>query len=395
MDEDRITAELAVTAAVVRREFLQLAVLVVAAGLLFLGTRTFATTNRALRRTDAAEWFARGERQLSDGAAETASAAFRRAVALDPAAPCYHLALARALAQAGRDADARSVLLSLRQVDPESANTNLELARLEARAARAADAVRYYQTTLAALWPEADSAQRRAVRLELVEFLLRQQQRSRALAELLVLNADAPAGPAASIRMGRLFLEAGDARRAAARFAEVLATAPRDAAALAGAGDAAFELRDYAQALRFYDAGGPSAAVAERRSIASLVLTRAPLAPRLGTAARLQRLTQDARDTGDALDACTSSLSEDHPQRSAVLSARDAVAATLTDMTDSRARPATRHTDSRRAGALDDLEDALVVQLGSLRSARAAGCPDSPFAQALERIGQMHGLVTP
>lgn len=165
----------------VQREFAQLTLLCITAVALFVVTRAFATSNRQLRAHDAAMWFNTAQQQLASGAIERAMDDLRQAVVLHPAQASYRLAFADALAQARRDRDAQAVLTALRATNPEDAAVNLRLARLEARTGAVDPSVRYYETALAALWPEADSAQRRAVRIELVEFLLSQRRQGRAL----------------------------------------------------------------------------------------------------------------------------------------------------------------------------------------------------------------------
>jgi tetratricopeptide (TPR) repeat protein len=68
--------------AFLHREILQLAVLIVAAVLLFFGTRAVAASNRRMRLRDAAEWSERGERALAAARLDEGLYDFRRAAAL-------------------------------------------------------------------------------------------------------------------------------------------------------------------------------------------------------------------------------------------------------------------------------------------------------------------------
>ncbi|HXW05793.1 MAG TPA: tetratricopeptide repeat protein, partial [Vicinamibacterales bacterium] len=268
---------------VVHRETVQLAVLVVIAGVAFALTQTVAQSNRELRLRDAGRWYDRAARELQAGRPAGATAALRRAVATNPENHQYQLELARALADSGQDAQALQVLLRLRDRHPEDADVNLELARLESRAGDQAAAVRYYEHTLAALWSDSVLDSRQRVRMELVEFLLRHRQRGRALAELLVLSPTLPDDANTRTKTGRLFLEAGDPRRALEQFLAALGADPGDGAALAGAGEAAFEQGNYARAREYFArVPEPDDRIVALRTIADLVLARDPLAPRLG-----------------------------------------------------------------------------------------------------------------
>lgn len=370
----------------VRREFAQLAVLCVAASVLFLLTRELAQANHASRQIDAATWYDRGMRDLSAGLSAPAVDSFRHAVALDESRADYHLALADALLRANRDGDAQTVLVGLRRTAPESADVNVRLARLSVRSGQRDEAIRYYEMALAALWPEAASAQRRAIRLELTEYMLRENLRSRALAALLILTADVPVAAPDRLRLGQLFLAAGDPRRAAERFSETLARTPDDPQALAGAGAAAFALRDYARARRFFDAlPADTPGVDRPRQIVQLVLERDPLAPRLGPLARARRLRLSADDVIEELDACGARLTSDSPPETLV-----GARAALIPLSSQAPRGRTA------AGTRDDVEEGLGLLLAGVRAMRLASC-GAPTAidEAVERVAASHELVEP
>src|SRR5262249_17407043 len=136
-------------------------------------------------------------------------------------------------------------LLTLREAAPEDAEINLALARLASQRQDVTEALRFYHSTLYAPWPADAAEERREVRFELIDFLLRHEQGGRALAELLAASADLPARAAAHVRVGQLFARAGGARHALDQYERALHSAPADRVALAGAGTSAFSLGDF------------------------------------------------------------------------------------------------------------------------------------------------------
>lgn len=372
------------TSAGARRELLKLALLSALGVVLFVVTRNFAAGNHAIRQQDAGSWYRIGQEAVSAASPESAVEAFRQAVALDRARATYRLALADALVNAGRASEAVVALTALRQQDPESAEVNLRLARLAAQDGEPAEAVRHYQSALASLWPEAESPRRRQLRVELIEFMLNHNWNDRALAELLILDADLPDAASERIKVARLFLAAGAPTQAAERFDDVLAGSPKDPEALAGAGEAAFALGDYARALRFFTAlPADTPRVAEARLVARLVLERDPLAPRLGQATRNRRLAATAADILEQLDACSAHAGGDAESRTRLVDLRLSLAALAP-------------TEGQRPSNLksrDEIEDGLLLLLDSVSALRRASCgPPTAISQAIERIAARHGL---
>jgi len=227
---------------VIHREITQLGILIVGAVLAFLFTRAVAANNREANLRDAGEWYARGERALAAARLDDAVDAFRRATVRNRLDRRYMLALARAL-EARHDEDAaRSVLLTLRESAPEDPEINLQLARLAAARHDVTETVRFYHYALYAPWPSADPDARRRSRLELVRFLLENDQRSQAVSELVATTADLPNTVEAHLETGRLFVAAGDDGHALDQFQRALRLAPRNQEALAGAAEAAAQL---------------------------------------------------------------------------------------------------------------------------------------------------------
>jgi tetratricopeptide (TPR) repeat protein len=289
----------------VHREIVVLVVLCVLVVVGFVLTRAAARANRALRLRDAVAWYDAGEHHLAAGQTESAIKALRRATAINRDNRVYRLALAAALAADRQDDAARQVLLGVRELTPEDPAVNIQLARLEARHDDLTGTVRYYQNAVYGSWSGDQLDARRAVRIELIRYLLAHEQRGRALSELLVLSGNLPDDVKSQTEAGQLFLDAGEPRRGLDRFRQALRTDPKNAAALAGAGEAAFEAGDYTNAQRYLRAvDSPAARVSELRSVTDLVLTRDPLRPGLSLRQRQDLVMAGFRRALEALDDC-------------------------------------------------------------------------------------------
>jgi len=228
--------------ALLHREIVQLSVLILVAMAAFLVTRAVAASNHDMSLRDAAEWYRRGQQALEAGRVDDAIDSLRRATVRDRSDTRYVLAFAQALALKGHDDGARSVLLTLRESAPEDPNINLQLARLAAARHDVTEALRFYHNALYAPWPIEQADRRRRVRFELIRFLLAHDQASRALSELLALSTDLPDDAPLRLEAAQLFATAGDNGHALDQFQRALRLAPENGEALAGAGQAAFNL---------------------------------------------------------------------------------------------------------------------------------------------------------
>jgi tetratricopeptide (TPR) repeat protein len=373
----------------IHREFILLSVLIGTAIGGFLLTRSLAVYIHTLRAADATAWFERGHQEFDAANVAAATADLRRATAMDPDNVFYQVALARALSADARDAEARQILVALREHQPEDPDINLQLARLENRAGEPDAAVRYYQGALAALWSPKDADARRQTRVELIKYLLGQRRRGRALAELLLLDADLPSDLDTQVAVGGMFLDAGDPRRAAERFGRILQQAPINGQALAGAAAAAFALGQYQQALRFATAAPVTIpGVSETRTGARLVLDRDPLAPRIGMAERLRRLATDVADLAAAIDQCLVQRGSavESPETGTLRALREELAMKASSISAAPARV-------RPVASRDDIEDGLDVLLRTVRARAAAGCsPPTGLDRAVELIAERHAL---
>jgi tetratricopeptide (TPR) repeat protein len=294
----------------IQREILQLVLLIAIAVAAFFVTRAIAANNHDMNLRDAAEWYRRGLGQLDAGDADSAIDSFRRATVKDRSEKRYVLALARALASTRQDEAARGALLALRESAPEDPDINLQLARLAVDREDVTEAIRYYHNALYAPWPTEQAEPRRRVRVELIRFLLTHDQVNRALSELVALSTDLPDDPAAHVEVGRLFATAGDHRRALDQFQRALRLAPESGAALAGAGQAMFQVGDYLLA-RTYLRRAPNDidGVKETRELVDLVLSSDPLAARIGSYERRRRLIDNFSYANERLSSCI----EQHP----------------------------------------------------------------------------------
>lgn len=349
----------------------------------FFVTRAVAHSNDALRRRQAAEWFSTAQRASRDGHTNVAVDGFRRAVSKDPGDRRYRLALAEALLASQRVSEAGRVLLALREAQPEDPETNLQLARLEARGPNAAAARRYYQTAVAGLWRPEQAGERQRIRVEFIEFLLAHDERARALSELLLVAPGLGPDVGLQTAVGKMFFAAGDPRLALDRLVAALRLDPDNAAALAGAGEAAFAIGDYGRALRYLNAAPPDPRVDELRELARLVVEADPLAPRLRAGERRRRLGVALQHTLSRLDACVTRASV--PADAALDQLR----------TDARElQSALDHPRRREPRDLVDDGVDLVYRAAREMEQRCA-MPAAPLDRALLLIGRRHGLGEP
>ena len=366
----------------VHRELVLLVVLVCVAAAGFLLTRAVVAGNDRMRRQDAAAWYDAARRDLGEERSADATTALRRAAAKDPTNKRYQVALAAALASSHQDEAARQVLVGLREIAPEDAEVNTELARLDARRGDLTNARRYYQSALNALWSPEQSERRQALRLELIRLLLDHQEKSRALAELLILSAALPDVAAPQVQAGRLLLEAGDPRSALDRFSAALKLEPASAMALTGAGASAFALADYPRAMRYLSlVPARTADIVAMRELAELVLAHDPLAPRLSSDERFRRLVGDVTHARQRLIDCL-------PLAPSVMPAHQAL--------DALQRESMAFEPSLTVRAVRESPDAIETGLelvDRIEQATERGCmPLAALDRALMLVGRLHRM---
>jgi tetratricopeptide (TPR) repeat protein len=369
-------------AALIHREILQLSALIVVAIVAFLLTRGVAASNREMSRRDAAEWYRRGQQALDAGRASDAIDALRRATVRARDDKRYELALAHALALEHDDEAARSVLLNLREAAPEDPDINLPLARLAATRQDVTEALRFYHNALYAPWSNDQADARRAVRLELIRFLLTHGQASRALSELLSLISDLPDDVSLRLEVAGLFVQAGDSGHALDQFQRILRVAPDNGEALIGAGQAAFRLANYPLAQTYFNrAPVNSDAVRNDRDVVNLVLSNNPLAKRLGSSERRRRLATNFSYARQRLTTCIERLGgQATPEETALQHEADAFESRLKP-------PAVLEQDT--------IEDGLEL-IDRVERVVAQSCgPLTAFDQALVLLGRPEGAEAP
>jgi Flp pilus assembly protein TadD len=369
--------------AFIHQEILKLAILIGLAIVAFFVTRAIAASNRSMTERDAAEWYARGEQALAEGDSSHAVEAFRRATILKRGDRQYTLALARALLVTHENDGAERALLGLRESAPEDPDVNLELARLESARGDATSALRYYHNALYAPWPAEQTDARRAVRLELIRFLMAAHQSSRAESELVALTSDLPNSLALHLEVGDLFLAVGDNQRALDQWEQALRLAPQDRAALAGAGRAAFAIGDYETAQRhLHDLPDPSPDLRDMRALVDLVIAEDPLTARIGSAARRRRLTDALSHLSQRLQTCNAG---------AAGGTTPAVLSRLADET------AAFTMELARDPALesDTIENGLELVNRGERAVISACPPAQNLDRALMLIAARHGVAAP
>jgi tetratricopeptide (TPR) repeat protein len=186
------------------------------------------------------------------------------------------------------------------------------------------------------------------------------------------------------VQVGRLFLSAGDPRQALDRFVSALDTDPDDGPALAGAGESAFELADYEEARRYFNAApDEDEGVAALREVAELVLASDPLEPRLRVSERSRRLLLMFEQATASLDICLADPS---------VGGRDSLEALQIETADFDAAVAEeRPTDLR------DLIDEGVDLVYRVERSIEIRCstPITPLDRALLLIGRRHGFEQP
>jgi tetratricopeptide (TPR) repeat protein len=141
--------------------------------------------------------------------------------------------------------------VALWQRSPQDAAVNLALARVAAHRGSVEDATRYYHNAMYGVWSSDPDANRNKARIELIQFLLKKGALANAESELVALATSLPPDPAAHLQAAQLFAQAQDYSGALTQYRDVLHLDPLNAAALAGAGEAAYNSGNYAVAQHY------------------------------------------------------------------------------------------------------------------------------------------------
>jgi tetratricopeptide (TPR) repeat protein len=279
------------------------------AAVLFTGTLISMRAFQRYVRAVSQHAFQRAETKMQQGNAAAAVQEYRTALVYARENPDYRLKLGEALASAHRDQEAVAYLKGLWDREPGSGEINLQLARLMERVGNKADASEYYQNAIYGIWESDPEMHRRVARLEFSRFLLKQHQYQRAEAELLALLPEIPDDAASQMTAGDLFLEAGDARHALEQYERVLRREPSNANALAGAGQAAFQLANYDKSVRYLGEvvkQKHDPALEVTLEVAKAAVELDPYQRRLTLRGRSERVARAFEITGARLKQCVS-----------------------------------------------------------------------------------------
>jgi predicted Zn-dependent protease len=285
-----------------------LVLLAVLAVIFFLFVTGLSRVYHAQRASLGDRWFSRGVADLNAKHYDAAITDLRAALLYSRDDYAYQLNLAEALIGLGHTGEAFAYLLNLWDREPDNGLVNLELARIMSRRGQVDEAVRYYHNAVYAAWASGQESKRRNARLELIEILLRSKRLGDAQAELMALAANAGDDPSLQQTIGDLFIRAGDDERALDAYQTILKTDEHNAVALAGAGNAAFQLARYQLAQEYLEravrANPNDQESAQRLQIAEMVLRMDPFRQQISTADRNKAVVDAFAIAGQRLNTC-------------------------------------------------------------------------------------------
>lgn len=294
-----------------RSEGVVLVALFALAVLSFTAVSALSSSYRARQRHVAEALFSRGELEAKANRPQEAARTFRAALNYSPDDFSYQLALAEALTQGKRTSEAIAYLQNLWDQQPADGRVNLELARNYAARGDTDLTIRHYQNAIYSVWNSDPDANRRAVRFELVHFLLDRGMEVQAEAELIALAGNLSDDTILRNQVAALFLQTHNYSRALNQYGRVLQLDPKNVEALRGAGHAAFLAGEYATARRFLSEAVhlvPHDPDTERAlQVADLVIESDPANPHVTDAERRRRVIAAFRAAGARLDQCLTS----------------------------------------------------------------------------------------
>jgi len=287
---------------------------VVIAALTLLAVLGFAGVTRLVNRfvqqqkALARHLYQQGLNEQQAGKFPLALEHFREALTYDHDNSQYQLSLARALRDSGRTDEAETHLISLWERTPQDGAVNLALGRLAAREKLLDKTMQYYHSAIYGVWTSNPDENRLNAWFELIDFLIRQNARPQAEAELITISAELPPRPDLGLRVADLFARVEDYDHALAEYRRVLDAERANLRALAGAGDAAFHLGRYRTAVHYLEeASGIDShndQTNQMLQVSKLVLSRDPFLRGISSVERERRLRQIFNDAGKRLDDC-------------------------------------------------------------------------------------------
>ena len=292
----------------VRGEALVIAVLsavaVVALLIVFALVNRFRDWQTAL----ADRTYRHGLNEMDYGSASQAIEYFRSALFFQPDNFDYQFSLAQGLENAGRFDEAEAYLQNLWEKQPQSGSVNLQLGRLAAHRHQTADVLRYYHNAIYGIWKSDPDQNRRIARLELVDFLIANNDVTQAQAELIAMQAGLPSDPRLHTQLANLFMSISDYEHAFAEFREARQLDRQNIQPLAGAGIAAFKLGRFRTALHFLDAavraGDRDPEIRNLLETAELVISSNTRARGISLAERIARVQKDFTTAKGRLQQC-------------------------------------------------------------------------------------------
>jgi tetratricopeptide (TPR) repeat protein len=305
--------------------------------------------------------YSQGVQQLKAGRIDDAVDALRRAHAMERKNLTYEMGLIAALTAAGKTSEAEPLMNEVLDVDRNDGAANLVAARLRLKEGKLVDAEAYYHRAIYGEWPQNGTAHRIAARMELIGLVVSRNQKQELLAELLPLEEQAKNDPVLQSRLGRLFLMAGSAARAAEEYRILVGEQPGNAEAYEGLGDAELERGDYRAAHAAFDAAASrkpnDPAIRSKVQLASTLAALDPTLRWLASAEKYQRSLRILEWAQQDLEQCTQ-------MQSAV--PKDTQQALL--------EQAEEAMNARPAHATNELAEGMLSLAEKIWQARLAGC---------------------
>lgn len=371
---------------ITKRPSVVIACLTILAVMAFAGVSRLANRFGEQQKALARHLYERGLGEQQAGKNEIASEHFRAALNYSPDNFQYQLSLARALRDTGRTSEAETYLVNLWERSPQDGAVNLALGRLAAREQLLDRTIQYYHNAIYGVWPSSPDEHRLNAWFELVEFLLSQNARPQAEAELIALSAELPNRSDLQLHVADLFARAQDYAHALLEYQHALLINRGNPQALAGAGDAAFNLARYRTAARYLDAAVTAnpqdPQIAQMLQISKLVLDEDPFGRGISASERLRRIRSILEEVGKRLDACLNSSTDSSSVPSP--SSLPALKASWKEM-----NAKLNHLGLRGESGLGDEVMDLVLQIEQ----QTPNCGTTPQDQALLLLAQSRAGV--
>jgi tetratricopeptide (TPR) repeat protein len=294
------------------RKPVTLALLTGVAVVFFLAVSALTRLYEAQRQDLADDLAKQGVADLQTQRYRSAVDDFRTALVYKRGNDAYQLSLAQALFGLRRYDEAHAYLVNLWEREPDNGQVSLELARIAVAQGQTEQALRFYHNAIYATWSGDPDEARHKVRRELIAYLMGINARPQAEAELIDLAASVGDNAGEQLQLGQMFARVGDYQRALAAYRKSIQLEPHDAPALAGAGEAAFQLAQYPEAEQYLEEalaiapGEKQAAsqIEDRLTMTESVLHWDPFRPQLNEAERDRQVRAAFAAAGDRLDAC-------------------------------------------------------------------------------------------